>query len=151
MKLSFSESILVLAVSGVIFNIGNAVGAKVNFMESLPGLLILFGIVAAGLALGRLVPIRNFPDIGWMTLVGILVSMPLFPYSPQVLEHTGKINLLATATPVLAYAGIALGKDMGLLRKVGWKIAIVSIFVFIGTFVGSAVIAHLVLKLQGLI
>ena len=151
MKLSFSESILVLAVSGVIINIGNAVGAKVNFMESLPGLLILFGIIVAGMALGRLIPIRNFPDIGWMTLVGILISMPLFPYSSQVLEYTGKVNLLATATPVLAYAGIALGKDMGLLRKVGWKIAIVSIFVFIGTFVGSAVIAHLVLKLQGLI
>ena len=64
MKLSFLESVLVLAVSGIIINIGNAVGAKVNFMESVPGLLILFGIIVAGLVLGRLIPIRNFPDIG---------------------------------------------------------------------------------------
>lgn len=151
MKLSFAESVLLLAISGIIINIGNTVGTPVNFMESVPGMLILFGVVVAGLGLGRLIPIRNFPDIGWMTLVGIVISMPFFPYSPQVLEYTGKVNLLATATPVLAYAGIALGKDMGLLKNVGWKIAVVSIFVFIGTFVGSAVIAHLILKMQGII
>ncbi|MDO4786820.1 MAG: DUF340 domain-containing protein [Fretibacterium sp.] len=151
MKLNFAESFLVLVVSGIIINIGNAVGTRTNFMESVPGMLILLGVIVSGMAIGRLIPIRNFPDIGWMTLVGIVISMPLFPYSPQVLEYTGKVNLLATATPVLSYAGIALAKDLGLLKEVGWKIAIVSVFVFIGTFVGSAVIAHVILKAQGII
>ena len=151
MKTSFMDCVLALIISGIIISLGNAVGAKIGVMESLPGILILFGVIVAGLAIGRLIPIKNFPDIGWMTLVGILISMPIFPYSKQVLEYTGKVNLLVTATPVLAYAGIALGKDIGLLKQVGWKIVIVSLFVFIGTFVGSAVIAHIVLKMQGLI
>ena len=42
-----------------------------------------------------------------------------------------------------------MGKDLDSFKKNGLKIVIVAIFVFIGTYLASAVIAHLVLKLTG--
>ena len=56
---------------------------------------------------------------------------------------------MALCTPILAYAGIAIGKDLDDFKKQGVSIVIVSILTFIGTFVGSAVIAEVVLKVTG--
>ena len=150
MKVSFLDSIVVMIVTGIIIAIGNAVGYKVSVLGSIPGLVYLFLIILAGVAMTKIIPWK-IPSIAWVTLIGILVTVPAFPLSKTIVEATGKVNLLATATPVLAYAGIALGKDMATLREMGWKIVVVSIFVFVGTFVGSAVIAHVILKMQGLI
>jgi len=56
------------------------------------------------------------------------------------------VNFLAVVTPVLAYAGLALtGREFTMFRQTGWKLVIVSLLVFTGTFVASAFIAHLVI------
>lgn len=153
MKYKLPDYIFLLCVSGIMINVGNALGYKINMVESIPGILILLGIILAGVAIHLAMPgkLKSFPIIGWITLVGVLLTVPGSPVSAVIVEQTSKINLLATATPVLAYAGISLGKDMAKLKQVGWKIAVVAILVFGGTFLGSAVVAHTVLKLQGLI
>ncbi|HHW18655.1 MAG TPA: hypothetical protein GXX30_07120 [Firmicutes bacterium] len=130
--------------------VGNFIGYKVPIAEAIPGMLILLVIILAGLLLAKIIPLK-IPGIAWITLVGTLVSAPFFPLSDKVIAYVAKINLLATATPVLAYAGIALGKDLGAFKKIGWRIIVVSFAVFVGTYVGSAIIAHLVLKMQGII
>jgi len=56
---------------------------------------------------------------------------------------------MALCTPILAYAGIAIGKDLDEFKKQGVTIVIVAILTFIGTFIGSAVIAQVVLKATG--
>lgn len=153
MKYKLPEYVFLLCLSGIMINIGNAFGYKVNVIESIPGILMLLGIILAGVIIHLVAPgkLKSFPIIGWITLVGVLLTMPASPFSAVIVAETSKINLLATATPVLAYAGISLGKDMTKLKQVGWKIAVVAILVFAGTFMGSAVVAHTVLKLQGLI
>jgi hypothetical protein len=56
------------------------------------------------------------------------------------------------ATPVLAYAGLAITREeVATFARSGWKLFVVAIFVFVGTYVGSAAIAQLVLTLQGVI
>ena len=42
--------------------------------------------------------------------------------------------------------GLAVGKDLGVLKQQGWRIVLVGLFVFVGTFIGSAVIAEAVLR-----
>lgn len=150
MNLNYFETVLVLLISGAVMLVGNFVGYKTPMKDAVPGMLILFGVILAGLTLAKIVPVK-IPSIAWITLVGIVISAPFFPMSEQVVNYVSKVNLLATATPVLAYAGISLGKDLGAFKQIGWKIVVVSFAVFIGTYVGSAVIAHLVLKMQGII
>ena len=59
---------------------------------------------------------------------------------------TGVQTCALPISPILAYARLTVGKDIGVLRTQGWRIVLVGLFVFIGTFMGSAVIAELVLR-----
>lgn len=60
------------------------------------------------------------------------------------------IVLLITAEiSILGYAGIYTGKNLDTLKKTGWRIFVLALFVMVGTFLASAVISHLVLKMLG--
>ena len=58
---------------------------------------------------------------------------------------------LATTTPVLAYAGLSLGKDLGAFRRLSWRIIPVALAVTAGTFICATALAQFVLHLEGLI
>ena len=61
------------------------------------------------------------------------------------------LAFLATTTPVLAYAGLSLGKDLGAFRRLSWRIIPVALAVTAGTFICATALAQLVLHLEGLI
>ncbi|PUU86296.1 MAG: hypothetical protein CI947_2516, partial [Halanaerobium sp.] len=77
--------------------------------------------------------------------------MPFMPTADLFLKYTNEVNFLGTTTPILAFAGISVGNKIEKLKKLSWKVFIVAIAVFIGTYFGSAIVAHIVLKLQGII
>ena len=52
---------------------------------------------------------------------------------------------------ILAVAGISIGTKLDDIKRLSWKMILVAIVVFCGTFFGSALIAQAVLKIQGLI
>lgn len=151
------EFVLILAITSVIVLIGNCVNTItdkdpdtfVSVLDGMPGILILFGIALVGLILNRLIP--KIPTVIWITILGILLGMPYSPTGAVVVEQVNKLGLLPTATPVLAYAGVSMGKDWVEFKKIGWRGIVVAIFVMIGTYVGSALIAHFVLAAQGII
>jgi uncharacterized transporter YbjL len=46
----------------------------------------------------------------------------------------------------MAYAGLALThREFSMFKQTGWKLVIVALLVFTGTFIGSAVVAHVML------
>ncbi len=147
----------VLIIAMVMVMIGNTVNtltdankdAFLHLWENIPGLLIMMGIALVGLILGEIIP--KVPVAIWITLIGILLAMPWSPTSSYVVAQVGKIGLLPAATPVLAYAGVSIGQDWVEFKKIGWKGILVALFVIIGTYLGSAVIAQLILKAQGII
>lgn len=148
MNLSYKHPIVITVVVAFLVLVGNFVGYKMSPIEAFPGMLILFLIVAGGLWITEIMP-GNLPSVVYVSLLGIVLTMPWFPLGDKIAEYTSKVNFLALCTPILGYAGISLGKDLDSFKKNGPKIVIVSIFVFIGTYLASAVIAHLVLKLTG--
>ncbi|WP_192811839.1 hypothetical protein [Priestia filamentosa] len=56
---------------------------------------------------------------------------------------------MAIATPILAYAGLSFGKDLKEFRKLSWRIVVISIVVYTGTFVLSTLIAEFGFRLTG--
>lgn len=148
--MKFTTALRVFVVSGLWMVIGNFVGYKVPPLEALPGMLILLAIVVAGYLLAKVIPIK-LPTIAYISLIAIIASIPGVPGSAQVIEYAGKLQFLAICTPILAYAGISIGKDMEAFKKQGIQIIIVSLLAFTGTFVGSAIIADIVLRLTGAI
>ncbi|GLB60278.1 hypothetical protein [Cytobacillus sp. NCCP-133] len=144
------EWFLILLVFGLSAIVGNWVGYDVVPSAAIPGMLVLILISVVGLVLEKVVPV-NIPSVGYIGLIGILISIPWFPGSEYVVRWTSEINILALATPILAYAGISIGKNWADFSKLGWRSIIVAIFVFFGTFIGSAVIAEIILRMQGII
>jgi len=148
MKFSFKDPIVITVIVAILILIGNFVGYKVDPITAFPGMLILFLIVVVGLWITKIMP-GNLPAVVYVSLLGIVLTMPWFPLGEKVAELTSQVNFLALTTPILGYAGISMGKDLDSFKKNGLKIVIVAIFVFVGTYIGSAVIAHAVLKLTG--
>ncbi len=147
---NLQEWTLLLVVFGFTALIGNWIGYSILPLAAMPGMIILILICLAGFVLHDLIPI-NFPSIAYISIIGVLVSMPWMPGSEFVAEWTGKVELLALTTPILAYAGISIGRSWTDFVKLGWKTIIVATLVMLGTFLGSAIIAEIVLRFQGII
>ncbi len=144
-SLSTVQSFILLAVICVVLLLSNWVGQGVDPINALPAMLILFACCIIGILLKRFIPV-NVPAIAWISIVAILISLPQFPFNAYVLAETEKLGTLQLLTPVLAYAGFAISQmEVELFKKSGFKIAIVAILTFTGTFLGSAVIAQIML------
>lgn len=144
-KLTLLQTIIALAVMSGILLITNWAGTGVKPLDALAGMLIIFAFSVGGVLLGKIIPIK-IPAIAWISVVAIFFGLPFMPTDNFVLEATDKLGLLPLITPALAYAGIAISKQEVLLfKKSGFKIAIVALLTFTGTFLGSAIIADILL------
>lgn len=153
------KKIKCLALVSVYALIGNwlstmKAGNPVTPLEALPGMVMLFAITVIGVAisdgLDKVLP-KNLPAIAYISLVAIIVTIPGVPGAEYMFECMNKIGLLPLCTPILAYAGISLGKDFDTFKSQGVAIVCVALLTFVGTYVGSAAIAEIVLRVTGAI
>lgn len=150
----------VLGLTVIFASIGNWIsttkaGNPVTALEALPGLLIMFAMTLGGCFIWEMInkvvtEKKNLPAIAYISLLAIIFTIPGFlPFADFVNTSCGKIGLLPLCTPILAYAGISIGKDLDTFKQQGIAIVLTAIFTFIGTFIGSVIIAQLVLMAMG--
>ena len=153
-----TEYVLILTISGVLILIGNMINTItdknpdtfVSVLTGIPGVLILLAIALAGSILGAVIP--KITTAIWITLIGVLVAIPYNSVTaPFVVAEVNNIGILPTCTPILAYAGVSIGKDWTEFKRIGWRGIVVALFVMVGTYVGSALIAQAILAAQGII
>lgn len=109
-------------------------------------LFSLLGLVIGDLmTLSRLPVVRDFPVLGWVSLVSLAGCLGWSGF----VDAIGAVDFLSLTTPILAFAGVSVADRLVDLSKTSWKIAITAIFVFIGTYVGSALLAHFGLSVAG--
>lgn len=144
------NAIVMLIIVGAITLVGNRVGYDASITGAIPGMILIILIGLVSLVLAREVPLK-LPAFAYGIFIATALALPFSPTSELFLHYTDRVNFLATATPILAYAGLSVSLQMNRVREVGWKLVIVGIFVFFGTFFGSAIIAQIVLTLQGII
>lgn len=89
--------------------------------------------------------IRDFPILGWVSITSLVFCM----MSNQIIKYINAVDFLSITTPILTYAGISVANRLGDLGKLSWKIAITGVFVFIGTYLGSALLAQFGLFVAG--
>ncbi|MGO2510435.1 hypothetical protein [Marinomonas polaris] len=143
--LSFKESLVVLAVVSIVSLASNWAGTGINPIKALPAMLIIYGMILVGLLLTKYVRI-GFPAVAWVSLISVLLTLPISPVSAPILAELKNLNFLSIVTPVLAYAAMAITKmEVDLFKRSGFKIAAISILVFTGTYVGSALVANALL------
>lgn len=144
------ERLKMLILVIIITLIGQKIGFGISPIDALPGMIIIIIISIVGLALKEILPFK-LPAFAYVSLIALLLTMPYLPTSKFILKYTNQVNFLGTTTPILAYAGISIGLSITKLAKISWKLIVIACVVFIGTFFGSAIIAQIVLKIQGII
>lgn len=146
----YIEWLVMFLVAGLGIALANFVGFKVNFLVSLPGVLILLAISFASVVISKVVPLK-LPVIAYCSILGLLLACPLSPVRDVVIASVNKINFTAPLTMVGAFAGISISDNLHQFIKQGWKMLLVAILVMTGTFIGSAVIANFVLSATNVI
>lgn len=140
-ELSVSERAVAWVVTGGFALVGNWLAYRNAPLDALPGLAIMLAVVAVGYAAYRLAGAR-IPAVCWISLLGMIATYPGVPYAAEIAALTGKINFLALTTPMLAFAGLSIAKDIPAFRRLGWPIVVTSLMANAGTFLGAAVIAQ---------
>lgn len=138
----------VLLITGAMSLVCNAVGTNNDLVLAFPGMAILILIAAIGMWLGRILP-GHIPGAAYIVTIGCIMTYPGFPgadYINSVVKHVGFLQL---CTPILAYAGIAICKDLDVFAQSSWRIVLISVCVFVGTYICSAIIAQLILSSMG--
>ncbi|MFJ7649771.1 hypothetical protein ACIQ1H_19845 [Lysinibacillus sp. NPDC097279] len=137
-------TISLLLTSVITTLMANLIGSHVSIAESIPGVLILSAIAFVGIFLGKIIPLK-IPAIIYVVLTGLLVASPISPISQPVIEYTAKISFMAPITIVGTLAGIGLNFKSFISQS--WKMVIIALLVFTGTFITQAVFAQIFLNL----
>ncbi|CAD2073138.1 hypothetical protein JEOAER750_00673 [Jeotgalicoccus aerolatus] len=141
---------LTLSLVAAMTLLGNFIGYEVMPLTALPGIISLMVIVLVGMVIHELLPFK-LPAIAYIGILAFIVTIPGVPGSEKIAEWTAEVNLLALTTPILAYAGVSIGNSWADFAKMGWKTIIIGMLVLIGTYLGSAIIAEIILRIQGIV
>jgi hypothetical protein len=148
--MKMKETIIILLMAGVMAIIGNSLSYNMPAGEAAVGYVIMVAIAVVGMVVARLFPIK-LPMVFWISIIAVLSTTPISPVAKMVSYYTGKVDFLALTTPILAYAGLSVGKDLAAFQKISWRIVVVSICVYTGTFLFATMIAQVMLKFEGII
>ncbi len=146
--MNVKDTVIVLGIVSLMSLFSNVLGTKANIVESIPGLLILAVIALIGMMASKFLP-GGIPAAAYVVTIGCIMTVPGFPGSDIINLYVKKVGFLALCTPILAYAGVAIGKDLDAFAKSGWRICLLAIVVFVGTYIASAIIAQAILKSLG--
>jgi len=144
------ETALVLLIMGIMTIAGNTIGYHLPITEAIIGYLIMLAITLLGIVLAKIIPLK-LPMVFWISLIALLSTAPFSPFAKIITEYTNQVNFLALTTPILAYAGLSIGKDLAIFKKMSWRIVVVALVVYTGTFVCATAIAEVMLRFEGVI
>lgn len=148
----FVQQLGLLLMVSVVIILTNVIGYKMPVGDSIIGVLLLSAISLVGLTISNFMSrFVKLPSMMYVSLRGLLLACPVSPVKDIVIETTTPVAFLAPATALGAFAGISLGKDLKDFAKMGWKLVLITLFVITGTFIFSALVADVVLKITGAI
>ncbi|MCI6406389.1 hypothetical protein [Veillonella caviae] len=145
------QFIIVICIAAIITGVGNIMDGKHLLGPSMMGVFVLAALATLGALISYLPVADKLPMVFWVSLVGVIASLPAMPGQEWIIKQTSQVTFLATTTPVLAYAGLSLGKDLGAFRRLSWRIVPVALAVTAGTFICAAAVAQFMLHLEGVI
>lgn len=148
----FVQQLGLLLMVSVVIILTNVIGYKMPVGDSIIGVLLLSAISLVGLTISNFMSrFVKLPSMIYVSLLGLLLACPVSPVKDIIVETTTPVAFLAPATALGVFAGISLGKDLKEFAKMGWKLVLITLFVITGTFIFSALVADVVLKMTGAI
>ncbi len=144
-----SVAFFIIVVTALFVLIGNSIGYKGNIAVDLVPALIILVLTMTGIIIGHLPGFKKLPTVFWVSIVAVIASIPQVPGAEWIVKETAHINFLATTTPILAYAGLSLGKDIPAFKRLSWRIVPVALAVASGSFICATAVAEIMLHIEG--
>lgn len=144
------DMVFILMITAFYVAIANFVGWNGELLGGAFGCLILAALTFLGVLLSKMPILNKIPLVFWVSFVAIVVSIPGFPGGEWVIAQTKQISFLAATTPILAYGGLCLGKDIDAFKKLSWRIVPVGLAVTSGSFLCATALAEVMLHLEGI-
>ena len=119
------------------------VAAKGFSLSIVAGYGIMLALVLVSLALAKVT--KKISAIVYVTTIG--ASSPWFFGAQAITAAIKTVDFLSIATVMLTLAGLSLGKDIPLLKNIGWKIIPVGLVAITASFLLSTIIAEFALGL----
>ena len=144
------DILFILIVTAAYSVIAHVVGSNGEIVAGSIGGLVLVLITVIGVIISWLPGFRKLPMVFWVSIVALVVSMPQFPISDWILAQTKNVGFLSITTPILAYGGLCLGKDLAAFKQLSWRIVPVALAVAAGSFLCATALAEIMLHLEGI-
>ena len=149
---------ILILIAGVLTAVGNTIQTNVKdgltpvpFLRSLEGAMVIFGVAMIGYVISQMPYLKKMSPVFWVGIIAVLMSSPIFPGNGYINSAASVIQFAALGTPTLAYAGLALGKDLPMLKKMSWRIVLVGLAVISGTFLLATIVSQILLAMEGII
>ncbi|MCQ2971294.1 hypothetical protein SAMN05216439_1600 [Methanobrevibacter gottschalkii] len=140
--------VLLLTIFSIITVVGNYIGYKHPIGDALIGMFLLSLITLIGVWMERYLPL-DISSIIYISIIGIVLAFPGMPTSKTLLYYVSQVELISIVTVFLAYVGIGMGKSWDEFKALGPKAVIITILVIASTYLGSALVAQVILMLTG--
>ena len=140
--LSYGGKVLAWVVTAVFALVCDWMAHGTTPLAGLPGMLLMLLAVVVGDALSTLTG-RKIPAVCWVSFAAMYATSPWYPWGAQLAELSARNDFLGVTTPMLAFAGLSIPKDLPAFRRLGWRIVLVSFVANAGTFLGATVVAQL--------
>ena len=155
LKNAFLNNFKYMSVTIIFVFISNSIVIKksqldINIFDCIPILTVFFIASLISILIRALIKLE-VPAVVYTALIMTIVSLPVFPWFETLQTWVSAITFNAFLTPIIAFTGLCMGKDLARFVKTGPKLIVISILVFIATYLGSATIAQLSLMLTGVI
>ncbi|SDV47969.1 DUF3100 domain-containing protein [Chitinasiproducens palmae] len=140
--LGYPGKLLAWVMTAIFAMLCDRIAHGTAFGALLPGMLAMLGAVIVGDAVSTLTR-RRIPAVCWVSLAAMFMTSPLCPWATQIAAVSAKNDFLAVTTPMLAFAGLSIAKDIPAFRRLGWRIVLVSFIANAGTFLGATLVAQI--------
>lgn len=145
------DVIFILLVTAFFTWIANMIQLpNVSMAGSSVGVLLLVAITAIGIFISHMPGFKLLPMVFWVSILAVIISLPGFPGGDWILSYTKQVGFLPITTPVLAYCGLSLGKDIEAFKRLSWRIVPVALAVAAGSFICATALAEVMLHLEGI-
>lgn len=141
----WKSELFVCASAGALGLALNLVGTGSFRPSQLLGTLMLIGLTALSFRLARWVP--SVPASVWVLSLATILSAPFMPGSGFILGLVDGLDVMLFGLLQLALIGLSLGRDVGAIRQLSWKVVVIALITLTSSFLMAAILAHLVLHL----
>ena len=93
-----TQFVIVICIAAIITAVGNVMDGKHLFSDSLVGVAILAALATIGALISNLPYANKLPMVFWVSLVGVIASLPGTPGQEWIIAKTSQVTFDNTCT-----------------------------------------------------